>query len=227
MKQLAIILTVAFFSISCTPKNGVKAEIKESKSSALTEQNPTVDQSYEGFSRAYFASGCFWCVEAVFESITGVKEAISGYAGGDAKSANYGDVSAGITDHAETVEVIYDAEAVSYETLLKVFFGSQDPTTLNQQGPDRGRQYRSTIFYQNEEELKAAKDYIAMLEENKVFDGTITTTLEPLTKFYAAEEYHQDFEKRNPNQPYVRSVSIPRLKRFQSKYPELLKKKKD
>jgi len=108
--------------------------------------------------------------------------------------------------------------------LLKVFFGSQDPTTLNRQGPDAGTQYRSTIFYQNEEELKAAKDYIAKLTAEKVYSKPITTTLEPLEKFYAAEDYHQDYEALNPNQPYVKGVSVPRLKKFQAKYPELLKK---
>ena len=107
--------------------------------------------------------------------------------------------------------------------MLKVFFGSHDPTTLNRQGPDRGRQYRSTIFYANDEEKTAAEAYIRQLKENKVFDGPITTTLEKLVKFYPAEDYHQNYERRNPNQPYVRSVSIPRLKRFQAKFPDLLK----
>lgn len=173
---------------------------------------------------AVFASGCFWCVEAVFESVEGVEEAISGYAGGKASTANYQMVSAGRTKHAEAVEVYYDPEIVSYETLLEVFFGSQDPTTLNQQGPDRGTQYRSTIFYKNEEEKNAATRYIEQLTKDKVFDAPITTTLEPLDKFYKAEDYHQDYEARNPNQSYVRAVSIPRLNKFKAKFPHLLKK---
>jgi len=175
-------------------------------------------------SSAYFASGCFWCVEAVFESVEGVGEVVSGYAGGEAKTANYGAVSSGRTKHAEAVEVFYDADVVSYETLLKVFFGSQDPTTLNQQGPDRGPQYRSSIFYKNEAEKVAAEAYIKELTEAKVYDAPIVTEVVPFEKFYDAEEYHQDFERKNPNQGYVRAVSIPRLKAFQKKFPDLLKK---
>ena len=182
-------------------------------------------EDLDKLSKAYFASGCFWCVEAIFESVEGVSEVISGYSGGSKKDANYNDVSAGITDHAESVEVYYDANVVSYETLLKVFFGSHDPTTLNRQGPDAGRQYRSAIFYQNEKEKMSAETYIQKLYTDGVFDeGSITTELAPLDAFYPAEEYHQDFERRNPNQGYVKAVSIPRLKKFQAKYPELLKK---
>ena len=183
-----------------------------------------VDLQDDKYEKSVFASGCFWCVEAIFESVEGVAEAISGYAGGNANDANYSMVSAGSTKHAEAVEVYYDPEIVSYNTLLEVFFGSHDPTTLNRQGPDAGTQYRSTIFYKNKNEKELAEAYIKKLENDKVFNGDITTTLEPLTKFYDAEDYHQDYERRNPNQPYVRSVSIPRLKRFQAKYPHLLKK---
>jgi len=186
-------------------------------------QTPTPKQT-DGLSKAYFASGCFWCVEAVFESVEGVGEVISGYAGGKSSDANYRAVSNGVTDHAEAVEVYYNPAKISYETLLEVFFGSQDPTTLNRQGPDAGRQYRSAIFYQNDKELAAAKTYIAKLTKERVFDSEITTTLESLTEFYAAEDYHQNYEARNPNQPYVRGVSVPRLKKFQKKYPHLLKK---
>lgn len=200
-------------------------------SQRITDQDPDQHSKVEQkdlseYSRAYFASGCFWCVEAVYESVEGVAEAISGYAGGIAKDANYGDVSAGRTDHAEAVEVYYDPSVINYETLLKVFFGSHDPTTLNRQGPDRGRQYRSAIFYQNEEEATAARKYIEALKASDEFDGPITTELSPLDKFYAAEDYHQDYERKNPNQGYIRAVSIPRLKKFQAKYPELLKKEK-
>jgi peptide-methionine (S)-S-oxide reductase len=202
----------------CSVNNAPSTNIEPEK-----QANKTIQK---GQTSSVFASGCFWCVEAVFESVTGVDEAVSGYAGGSAKSANYSDVSGGRTDHAEAVEVFYDPKVVSYETLLKVFFGSQDPTTLNQQGPDRGTQYRSTIFYKNEAEKVAAEKYIAELTKNKVFDGPITTTLEPLVKFYDAEDYHQDYEARNPNQPYVRGVSLPRLNRFKAKFPELLKKGK-
>ena len=211
------------FMLSCSAgKSNDTSQSTASKSVAIqTTPTQTVP---EGQAVAYFASGCFWCVEAVFESVEGVSEAVSGYAGGTAETANYSAVSAGASDHAEAVMVYYDPTVVSYETLLVVFFGSQDPTTLNRQGPDRGTQYRSAIFYQNKEELTAAKAYIAQLEADKVFDGPITTTLEALDTFYPAEEYHQNYEARNPNQPYVKGVSVPRLKRFQKKHPNLLKK---
>ncbi len=185
------------------------------------EQKAKIDLSK--YERAYFASGCFWCVEAIFESVKGVTEAISGYAGGSAESAIYSKVSAGVTNHAEAVAVYYDPQVIDYSTLLEVFFGSHDPTTLNRQGPDHGRQYRSAIFYQNEEEKKLAQAYIEKLTKGNVFKAPITTTLEALDEFFPAEEYHQDFEKNNPNHPYVRSVSIPRLQQFQLKYPHLLK----
>lgn len=177
----------------------------------------------EGLSTAYFASGCFWCVEAVFESVYGVEEAISGYASGTKANATYSLVSAGATKHAEAVKVLYDPKKVDYKTLVKVFFGSHDPTTLNQQGPDRGTQYRSALYYQNDEEKAIALAYVAELKKNKVFSNPIVTEIEPFTTFFDAEDYHQNYEVNNPNNPYVQSVSIPRLRRFQKAFPELLK----
>jgi peptide-methionine (S)-S-oxide reductase len=185
----------------------------------------TIYQPTQGIEKAYFASGCFWCVEAIFETVYGVEEVVSGYAGGTADDANYDAVSSGATNHAETVEIYYDPNKVSYSTLLKIFFDSHDATTLNRQGPDSGRQYRSAIFYQNDTEKEAAQQYISSLYGTGQYAaGTITTTLEKFSGFYPAEAYHQDYEKLNPNQPYIRAVSIPRLKKFQSKNPELLKK---
>ena len=135
----------------------------------------------------------------------------------------YEQVSRGATGHAEAVEVYYDSTIVDYSTLLRVFFGSHDPTTLNRQGPDRGAQYRSAIFYQNDQEKALIDSYINELKTNDVFEGPITTEVSPYTVFWDAEDYHQDYEKKNPNNGYVRAVSIPRLKRFQAKFPELLK----
>jgi peptide-methionine (S)-S-oxide reductase len=174
-------------------------------------------------SKAYFASGCFWCVEAIFEDVKGVTEVISGYAGGEEKNPTYEQVSAGLTSHAEAVEIYYNPEKVEFETLVKVFFGSHDPTTLNQQGPDKGAQYRSIAFYTNENEEQIINDYIKKLKVNQVYEDEITTEVKKLNIFYDAEDYHQDYEKKNPNNPYVQRVSIPRLRRFQEKYPELLK----
>ena len=173
---------------------------------------------------AYFGSGCFWCVEAIFETVKGVKEAESGYCGGTTKNPTYEQICTGRTGHAETVKVTYDPNVISYADLLRVFFNSHDPTTLNQQGPDRGTQYRSVIFYSNESEKELAKNYIKNLLDKKTFKE-ITTTLEPFSTFYPAEAYHQDFEKRNPDYPYVKQVSLPRLKAFKNKTKDLLKKK--
>lgn len=214
MNYLSIVISVLL--ISCGASN-------PQESSGSEEANNAVQKDLSTYSTAVFASGCFWCVEAIFESVIGVEEAVSGYAGGTAENANYGDVSAGRTDHAEAVKVYYDSTQIDYNTLLEVFFGSHDPTTLNRQGPDRGRQYRSAIFYADEQEKSMAEAYIDKLKGEDVYEEAITTTLEPLTKFYKAEEYHQDYEEKNPNQPYIRSVSIPRLNRFKEKYPELLK----
>ncbi len=188
------------------------------------ESNITVkDYKFDDNEIAYFAAGCFWCVEAVFESVKGVSEAVSGYSGGKSADPNYRTVSAGLTDHAEAVAVYYNPEVVDFATLVKVFFGSQDPTTPNQQGPDRGKQYRSIAFYQNETEKEIIEDYIKELEEKKVFKNKIVTEVVPFDKFYEAEDYHQDYEKLHPNEPYVRAVSIPRLNKFKAKFPELLK----
>lgn len=176
------------------------------------------------YHKAYFASGCFWCVEAVFESVVGVHESISGYTGGKTKNPTYESIGTGTTGHAEAVEVYYDSTMIDYPTLLKVFFGSHDPTTLNRQGPDAGTQYRSGIYYQNEQEKRLIDEYIEDLRTNHVFNGPITTEVAPLGIFYRAEEYHQDYERKNPNNPYVRAVSIPRLKKFQEAHQDLLKK---
>jgi peptide-methionine (S)-S-oxide reductase len=205
------------FILACSPA------IKPDASEKLGGVPQKVDLT--GASKAYFASGCFWCVEAVYESVEGVREAVSGYAGGKEKNPTYEQVSMGRTGHAEAVLVYYDPDIVSYETLVKVFFGSHDPTTPNRQGPDRGAQYRSMIYYQNDAEKQTAEDYVQKLEKEKAYSSPIVTEIVPFEKFWEAEEYHQDYEKRNPTNPYVRSVSIPRLKKFQAKYPELLKKK--
>lgn len=172
---------------------------------------------------AYFASGCFWCVEAIFESVKGVDEVVSGYAGGSEKNPTYNQVAAGRTSHAEAVKVFYDPNKVSFLQLLDAYYGSHDPTALNYQGPDYGSQYRSIAFYQNETEKSLINEYIKALEASGVYKKPIVTEVLPFTIFYEAEEYHQDFERKNPNNRYILNVSIPRLKRFQRLFPELLK----
>lgn len=184
---------------------------------------PVTQKDLSKYKKAYFASGCFWCVEAVFESVKGVEEAVSGYSGGKEENPTYRQVSNGATSHAEAVAVYYDPNVVSFKTLVKVFFGSHDPTTLNRQGPDRGAQYRSIAFYQDKNEKKIIEAYIKKLETEKVYENPIVTQVVKFEKFWEAEEYHQNYEKRNPEDGYVKNVSVPRLKRFQKKFPELLK----
>jgi peptide-methionine (S)-S-oxide reductase len=165
---------------------------------------------------AYFASGCFWCVEAIFESIEGVIDAESGYCGGTVNNPTYSQICSGKTGHAETVKVTFSSNKVTYSEMLEIFFDSHDPTTLNRQGPDVGTQYRSAIFYSDERQKILAQQYIENLKKQKIFK-TVTTTLEKMTKFYPAEQYHQDFVEKNPYHPYVTSVSKPRKLNFLKK----------
>lgn len=171
---------------------------------------------------AVFAGGCFWGIEAIFESLRGVDEAVSGYSGGSAETANYERINMGDTGHAEAVLVTYDPSQISYGQLLKVYFSvTHDPTQLNRQGADIGTHYRSAIFYANEEQRQSAAAYIQQLEEAGVFADPIVTQLEPLTEFYAAEDYHQDFIAHNPAHPYVVLKDLPKLALLQQQFPEL------
>ncbi|NER12201.1 peptide-methionine (S)-S-oxide reductase MsrA [Leptobacterium flavescens] len=215
----ALLAITALFIVSCEAKTSDKvAKITKVK----TFEKEAI-QDLSKYETAYFASGCFWCVEAVFESVKGVKEVISGYSGGTEKNPTYEKVGRGLTSHAEAVEVYYDPKVVSFNTLVRVFFGSHDPTTLNRQGPDRGPQYRSIAFYKNEKERESIIHYVEKLEQERIFSRPIVTEIVPFKVFYKAEEYHQDFERKHPNNPYIRNVSVPRLRSFQRKYPELLK----
>jgi len=171
---------------------------------------------------AVFAGGCFWGVDAVFRHVRGVSKVVSGYAGGGADTANYETVSTGTTGHAESVEVTYDPSQVSYNDLLKVFFFvAHDPTELNRQGPDSGTQYRSLIFYANDEQKKMADDYIAQLDQRKAFSEPIVTKVVALTGFYPAEAYHQNYLVLHPAQPYIVINDLPKLERFQITFPGL------
>lgn len=160
------------------------------------------------------AGGCFWCTEGVFENTPGVNDVISGYAGGTADSANYDTVSSGATGHAEAIRIVYDPKKTSYAKLLKVFFSiAHNPTEKDYQGPDHGHQYRSAIFFSSPEEKRIAEAYIKQIDAAKVFDAPIVTTLEPLTQFYPAENYHQDFVKNNPTYPYVVQQALPKVQK--------------
>ena len=194
-----------------------------SKQQDVINADPVVVALKDGKARAYFASGCFWCVEAIYESVEGVEEAISGYSGGHTKNPTYQSSNTGRTGHAEAVEVIYDPNVVSFSTLVDVYFASQDPTQVNGQGPDRGSQYRSIIFYQDDAQKKIILEKKAALA--KALNAKIAAEVYPFQKFWIAEDYHQNYERLHPNQSYIRNVSIPRLKRFQAKMPDILKGK--
>ena len=178
--------------------------------------------SPDSLKEAYFASGCFWCVEHIYENVRGVHEAISGFAGGEVKDPSYRQVAGGGTDHAETVKVLYDPDQVRFETLVKVYYASQDPTTEGQD-PDFGPQYRSIIFYQDEEEKRIARTAKDSVASSGAYEDPIVTEIEDLNGFYKASEYHQDYVEKNPEQGYVRQVSLPRYRRFKKEMPGVLK----
>ncbi|HTP61733.1 MAG TPA: peptide-methionine (S)-S-oxide reductase MsrA [Burkholderiales bacterium] len=175
-----------------------------------------------GTETAVFAGGCFWGVEAVFESLKGVSKAVSGYSGGRTAAPSYEQVSSGMTGHAESVKVTYDPSKISYGTLLKVFFQiAHDPTELNRQGPDTGTQYRSAIFFSNPEQERVAKAYIAQLDAAKAFRKPIVTEVTPLKAFYDAEGYHQNYLVHNPTQPYIVFNDLPKLAALKKELPAL------
>lgn len=230
MRLSYLVFSIAILPfVACTSQQKTTSDIKTEQSLEMeaVEKVFLSEEELDGnYEVAYFSSGCFWCVEAVYESIEGVPEVISGYAGGSEGNADYSKVSAGITNHVESVKVFYDPEIVNYETLVRVFFGSGDPTTPDQQGPDKGYQYRSEIIYQSDEEKAIAEKVLKEIDDSGEFKNPIVTEVKSFVSFYAAEDYHQDYERRNPNQGYVKAVSIPRLNRFKAQFPELLKGKK-
>lgn len=187
-------------------------------------QAQTISQEQaEKLDTAYFASGCFWCTEAVFERVRGVYDVVSGYSGGKEKNPTYRQVSAGASSHAEAVRVLYDPAEVSYTTLVEIFFGSHDPTTLNRQGPDVGRQYRSAIFFRTETEKQVANKVKDQLDKADVFKNPIVTEITRFSSFYVAEDYHQNYYELHPNQPYIVSVSRPKVEKFMKQFKDKLK----
>lgn len=214
MKKLIFLFVVGISLASCAQS------APDSEGSITKDTNP---KNLDSLQVAYFASGCFWCVEAVYESVEGVQEAVSGYSGGVIKNPTYEQICTGRLEHAEAVKVYYDSSIVSYSTLVDVFFNSHDPSTRNAQGPDRGPQYRSIAFYNNDEEKKVIDTKISALKKAKTF-SSITTQVKEFDVFYDAEDYHQDYERLHPDQGYIQGVSIPRLNKFKKKMPEVLKK---
>lgn len=213
MKTIVYASLIAVLSFGCT-----EAQNQKTKSEIKSENFD--DEKYE---RAYFASGCFWCVETIYESLKGVEEVFSGYSGGHTKNPTYESSNTGKTGHAEAVEVIYDPEVISFSTLVDVYFGSQNVTQKNGQGPDIGSQYRSISFYTNQKEKDIINQKIESL--SKDYNKPVAAEIKAFEKFWMAEEYHQDYKKHNPNNSYIQGVSVPRFNRFKSKFPELLKPK--
>jgi peptide-methionine (S)-S-oxide reductase len=212
MKRLQVFLLAMITLAACGQGKNAKA---------VNDHTP--ESQLKNYSVATFAAGCFWHEEALFESIKGVKEAVSGYAGGNTADPTYELVETGTTGHAETVNVYYDPKEISFETLIKAFFAGQDPTQVDGQGHDLGTQYRSIAFYRTPQERTIIENKIKELTASGKYKKPIATQVTAFTKFWQAEDYHQDYIEHNPGNSYVQYVSIPEIKDFQKQYPQLIK----
>jgi peptide-methionine (S)-S-oxide reductase len=211
VKQITFLLFALFLVTGC-----------KSNTTKISNQ---MDISANGIKTdtATFAAGCFWCVEAVFQELKGVLSVTSGYTGGKIKNPSYSEVCSGITGHAEACQIIYNPTVISYDELLEAFWASHDPTTLNRQGADQGTQYRSAIFYHNEQQKKLAEAYKAKLNSEKVFDKPVVTEITQAGAFYKAEDYHQNYFNENGNAPYCTFVIVPKLEKFRKVFKDKLK----
>ena len=208
MKKIFLVFALATFSMFAQSKPSDK-KTKQSNLETIT-----------------LAGGCYWCVEAIYENLDGVKSVVSGYAGGKTVNPTYEEVCTGKTGHAEVVQITYDKNVTNLDEIFNVFFTVHDPTTLNRQGADVGTQYRSAIFYKNEEQKKAAQSIINALNKGKMYDSPIVTTLEPLTQFYKAENYQQNYYANNQSLPYCKLVIQPKIEKFEKLFKDRLKNKK-
>lgn len=206
---------IAIFIFSSCAQTQSSSSRDEAKIFAGAKQKTGANEAV-----ASFAEGCFWHTEIVFQSLEGVRDAVSGYAGGTDTNPDYEKVSSGETGHAETVNVYYDPTKISFETLVKAFFASHDPTQLNRQGNDEGSQYRSIAFYRNDEQKKIIEAEIKRLVNSKKYSSKIVTEVKPFTRFYPAEDYHQEYVSHHPENPYVQNVSIPDYERFRREFKE-------
>lgn len=196
----------------------------ETRSEKIIQKKQVMDNQNKNLDTATFASGCFWCTEAIFERVNGVKSVISGYSGGTVPNPTYEEVCTGNTGHAECTQIIYDPSVISYDELLEIFWKMHDPTTLNRQGNDVGTQYRSAIFYHNEQQKEKAEYYKKKLTDEKIWDKPIVTEITKFTKFYPAENYHQEYYDKNPNQGYCAYVITPKVEKFEKIFKDKLKK---
>jgi peptide-methionine (S)-S-oxide reductase len=210
MKMKTIILACMLFTVTLFSQNNTKTK-------KMTQSN---------METITLGGGCYWCVEAVYENLKGVKSVVSGFSGGKIADPSYEEVCSGTTGHAEVVQITFDKNVTSLDEIFKVFFTVHDPTTLNRQGADKGTQYRSVIFYNDDEQKKEAQSIIAALKNSKVYENPIVTTLEPFTKFYKAEDYHQNYYANNKSQPYCQMVIQPKIEKFEKVFKDKLKTKK-
>ena len=213
MRSSLFLVFVVSSLFSCSQSEATSVKAKEQ-----------IDLPSDRMDTLTLGGGCYWCVEAVYERLEGVQEVISGYSGGRMKDPTYEMVCTGTTGHAEVVRVIFDTTKTSVYEVLKVFFTVHDPTTLNRQGADVGTQYRSVIFYRNEQQRRIAGELIAVLNEEKVYPNPVVTEVSPLKAFYIAEDYHQDYYARNPSQGYCRLVIQPKIDKFEKVFKDRLKK---
>ncbi|RPD98619.1 peptide-methionine (S)-S-oxide reductase [Aureibaculum marinum] len=211
-KGVFLILLTTFFACN------LKAEQQRETTKLIMNQ-----ETIEGKELATFGNGCFWCTEAIFQQLKGVSSVEAAYAGGNVKNPTYKEVCTGTTGHAEVLRIVFDPKIISYSELLEVFFSTHDPTTLNRQGADVGTQYRSVIFYHNDEQKKAAEAMITALEKENVFDDPIVTEVTALNNYYPAENYHQNYYNNNKNEGYCRAVINPKLEKFKKQYKNKLK----
>lgn len=213
IKFSATILLGVLLFYSCAAKE-TPQEKAEPQVSKIEIANPDT---------AYFASGCFWCTEAVFERVKGVGEVVSGYSGGTKSNPTYKEVARGKTDYAESVRVVYDPEIVTYSELVEIFYGSHDPTQLNRQGPDIGKQYRSAIFYETEKQREIARSWKKKLDKSGKYSDPIVTEITRFRSFYVAEGYHQDYYAKHPDNRYIANVSRPKVEKFEKEFKDMLK----
>ena len=216
---LSFLSFIFLFSCQSPSKTNV------AQASLTVEPTALSDTDKLALDTATFAGGCFWCTEAVFERVRGVRSVVSGYVGGEQANPTYEAVSAGQTSHAEGVQVYYDPNEITYQDLVKIFFGTHDPTQFNRQGPDVGKQYRSAVYYHNPQQQKALEAYVKELGASGKYNKPIVTQIEPFEAFYDAEDYHQNYYENNPNNPYVMSVAKPKVKKLIKDFPDYLKDK--
>jgi len=216
-------MVMGLTTMACSQKSGGVTTKKVPKNGILTIDEYLMGKDYSEFAIATFAGGCFWCTEASFERIQGVKYVISGYAGGEKLRPTYEEVCSGTTGHTEAIQIYYDPAVVSFNTLLEVFFVAHDPTQLNRQGPDRGTQYRSAIFYHNDEQKQAVDTFVKAQAAN--FSQPIVTEIAPYGTYWVAEEYHQDYYESHPNNPYIANVSKPKVEKVKKVFADILKPK--